>query len=76
MNKYQLLVSLLLSSSLCVSAAAPQKKKADSWIDASVKAKTELQTKLKKFGMPITSTWVKHKEKAQPFSVDLKGVDQ
>lgn len=76
MNKYQLLVSLLLSSSLYVSAAAPQKKKADSWIDASVKAKSELQAKLKKSGMPITSTWVKHKAKAEPFSVDLKGVDQ
>jgi len=45
MNKYYLLVSLLLSSSVMVSAG-PKQKKAETWIDASVKAKTELQAKL------------------------------
>ena len=76
MNKYHLLVSILLSSSAFVSSATAQKKKADTWIDASVKAKTELQQKLQKSGMPVTSTWVKHKQKAEPFVVDLNGVEQ
>ena len=26
--------------------------------------------------MPVISTWVKHKAKAEPFVVDLKGVDK
>ena len=47
MNKYFLLVSLFLSTSFLVSAA-PKQKKVDTWIDASIKAKTELQTKLQK----------------------------
>ena len=75
MNKYFLLVSLFLSTSFLVSAA-PKQKKVDTWIDASIKAKTELQTKLQKTGMPIISSFKKHKEKAEPFAVDLKGVDK
>ena len=38
MNKYFLLVSLFLSTSFFVSAA-PKQKKADTWIDASIKSK-------------------------------------
>ena len=75
MNKYFLLVSLFLSTSFFVSAG-PKQKKADTWIDASIKAKTELQTQLQKANMPVISTWKKHKEKAEPFAVDLKGVDK
>ena len=75
MNKYFLLVSLFLSTSFLVSAA-PKQKKVDTWIDASIKAKTELQTQLQKTGMPIISSFKKHKEKAEPFAVDLKGVDK
>ena len=75
MNKYFLLVSLFLSTSFLV-AAAPKQKKVDTWIDASIKAKTELQTQLQKTGMPIISSFKKHKEKAEPFAVDLKGVDK
>ena len=75
MNKYFLLVSLFLSTSFLVSAQ-PKQKKVDTWIDASIKAKTELQTKLQKTGMPIISSFKKHKEKAEPFAVDLKGVDK
>lgn len=75
MNKYFLLVSLFLSTSFFVSAA-PKQKKVDTWIDASIKAKTELQTQLQKTGMPIISSFKKHKEKAEPFVVDLKGVDK
>ncbi|WP_301042229.1 SUMF1/EgtB/PvdO family nonheme iron enzyme, partial [Parabacteroides goldsteinii] len=37
---------------------------------------TELQTQLQKTGMPIISSFKKHKEKAEPFAVDLKGVDK
>ena len=75
MDKYGLLVSLLLFSYVMVSAG-PNHKKAETWIDTSVKAKTEVLAKLKKSGMPITSTWMKHKAKAEPFVVDLKGVDK
>ena len=75
MNKYFLLVSLFLSTSFFVSAA-PKQKKVDTWIDASIKANTELQTQLQKTGMPIISSFKKHKEKAEPFAVDLKGVDK
>ena len=75
MNKYFLLVSLFLSTSFFVSSA-PKQKKVDTWIDASIKAKTELQTQLQKTGMPIISSFKKHKEKAEPFAVDLKGVDK
>ncbi|MCC8170568.1 MAG: SUMF1/EgtB/PvdO family nonheme iron enzyme [Parabacteroides sp.] len=75
MNKYFLLVSLCLSSFALVSAG-PKQKKADTWIDASIKAKTELQSQLQKANMPVISSWKKHKEKAEPFAVDLKGVDK
>lgn len=75
MNKYLLLVSLFLSSSALLSAG-PKQKKADTWIDASIKAKTELQTQLRKANMPVISSWKKHKEKAEPFAVDLQGVDK
>ena len=75
MNKYFLLVSLFLSTSV-FGSAAPKQKKVDTWIDASIKAKTELQTQLQKTGMPIISSFKKHKEKAEPFAVDLKGVDK
>ncbi len=75
MNRYFLLVSLLLSASFVVSAGSKQKK-VDTWIDASIKAKTELHSQLQKANMPVISTWKKHKEKAEPFAVDLKGVDK
>lgn len=75
MNKLQLVISVLLSTS-AVSWAGSQQKKVDNWIDASVKAKTELQEKLKKAGMPVISQWMKHKQKAQSFVVDVKGLDK
>ena len=56
--------------------AGPKQKKTETWIDASVKAKTELQATLKKAGMPVISKWMKHKDKAAAFSVDLKGLDK
>ncbi|MEG1748305.1 MAG: SUMF1/EgtB/PvdO family nonheme iron enzyme [Tannerellaceae bacterium] len=75
MNKYNLLVSLFLSSSFLVSAV-PKQKTAETWIDASVKAKSELRAQLQKSGMPVLSKWMKHKSNAAPFVVDLKGVDK
>ena len=75
MNKLQLVISVLLSTS-AVSWAGPQQKKGENWMDASVKAKTELQEKLKKAGMPVISQWMKHKQKAQSFVVDVKGLDK
>ena len=47
------MVSLLLSTSLLVSAG-PKQKKVDNWIDASVKQKSELRASLVKANMPIT----------------------
>ena len=44
MNKYYLLVSLFLSSSVMVSAG-PKQKKVETWIDASVKAKNGITGK-------------------------------
>lgn len=74
MNRYIVLVSFFLSLSLVSFGAKP--KKVETWIDAAVKAKTELRVQLQKSGMPVTSTWKKLKEKAEPFVVDLKNVDK
>ena len=57
------MVSLLLSTSLLVSAG-PKQKKVDNWIDASVKQKSELRASLVKANMPIMSAWIKAKQKA------------
>ena len=54
MNKYYLLVSLFLSSSVMVSAD-PKQKKAETWIDASVKAKTKIKRQLRLFAqIPVS----------------------
>ena len=74
MNRFQILASVLLSTSTVIWAAP--KQDTESWIDASVKAKSELLAKLKEAGMPVISQWVKHKQKAQPFSVDVKGLEK
>lgn len=59
-----------------LAVAGPKQKKVETWIDATVKAKSELRSQLQKTGMPITSRWMKSKEKAEPFTVDLKGCDK
>lgn len=76
MNKYFVLVSLLLSSSLLVSAGPKQKKVEDNWIDASVKQKSELRASLQKAKMPVESVWMKAKQKAAPLAADLTGQDK
>ena len=74
MNKL-LLLTICLFTSVLVSAG-PKPKKQETWIDASVKAKSELRTQLQKAGMPVVSRWVKAQEKAEPFVADLKGCDK
>lgn len=76
MNKYFVLVSLLLSSSLLVSAGPKQKKVEDNWIDASVKQKSELRASLQKAKMPVESVWMKAKQKAAPLSADVTGQEK
>ena len=61
MNKLLLLTLCFLASST-LALAAPKPKKAETWIDASVKAKSELRAQLQKAGMPVTSRWMKAKE--------------
>lgn len=75
MNKYFILVSLFLSSSVLVSAG-PKQKKADNWIDASVKQKSELRATLSKANMPVESVWMKAKQKAASMSADLTGQEK
>lgn len=53
-----------------------KEKAPTNWIDASIKAKTELREKMKASNMPVSSAWMKYKMKAEPFSVDLKGVEK
>ncbi|MDD3038309.1 SUMF1/EgtB/PvdO family nonheme iron enzyme [Bacteroides sp.] len=74
MNRFYILSFLLLLSS--VGFASPTQKKVETWVEASVRTKAEIQTMLKKRGMPVTSAWMKHRSKAEPFTVDLKGVDK
>lgn len=75
MNRLTFIAVLWLFAS-CLLSAAPKQKKAETWIDASVKAKSELRTQLQKANMPVSSKWIKHKSKAEPFSVDIKGVEK
>lgn len=75
MNKYTIASVLWLSASFLLSAS-PKQKKAETWIDASVKAKSELRSVLQKANMPVISSWMKHKSKAEPFSADVTGVEK
>lgn len=72
--KSKLLAVCFLLSSIGVSGAG--NKKVETWLDASVKAKTELQAKLKKSGMPVISKWMKLKQSAEAFAVDVKGMEK
>ncbi|MDR1880156.1 MAG: SUMF1/EgtB/PvdO family nonheme iron enzyme [Tannerellaceae bacterium] len=74
MNKCIVLILLFLSST-CLSVAQ-KSKKADSWIDASVKQKAELRAKLGKAGMPVRSAWIKAQQKTVPLSANLTGQSQ
>ena len=75
MSKFNYLAALFLSSPFLL-MAGPKQKKCENWIDASVKAKSELRAELVKSNMPVVSTWVKKGQKAEKFTVDLKNVDK
>ena len=75
MNR-SLLITFCFLSSFMLAFAGPNQKKAETWIDATVKAKSELRAQLQKAGMPVTSRWMKAKEKAEPFVVNVKGCDK
>ena len=75
MNKI-LLITLCFLSASASAFAGPKPKKAETWIDASVKAKSELRTQLQKAGMQVISKWIKVNDKAEPFVVDLKNCDK
>ena len=75
MNK-SLLIALAFLSASALAFAGPKPKKAEPRIDASVKAKSELRSQLQKAGMPVISKWMKAKDKAEPFVVDLKNCNQ
>ena len=64
-----LAVCFLLSS---IGASGAGAKKVETWLDASVKAKAELQAELKKSGMPIVSQWMKRKQNAETFAIEFK----
>lgn len=72
MNKCTFIVSLLVSSALFVSPVTGQKK-ADNWIDASVKQKAELRKDLQQANMPVKSPWVKSGQQAVPMAADVTG---
>lgn len=65
--------SLLLG---VVSICAVPKKSTGSWIDEAVKAKMSILADLQKNNMPVVSTWVKQRMKAEPFVVELEGVNK
>lgn len=74
MNKTKLLAAFFLCAPLFGLSVHGQVK--GDWMDVSIQAKTSLQDKLKKQGMPVVSRWMKAKEKAAPFVVNVKGLDQ
>lgn len=75
MNKLFIWSSLLFSC-FVLQAPAQKPKKAENWIDAAVKQKSELRSKLAGSGMPVVSSFVKAKQKAEPISADLTGLEE
>ena len=65
--------SLLLG---VVSICAVPKKSTGSWVDEAVKAKMSILADLQKNNMPVVSTWVKQRMKAESFVVELEGVNK
>ena len=74
MRKLYLITSFL--SFFLFAFGAPKLKKEETWIDATVKAKSTLRSQLQKTNMPVSSRWVKKNEKAEPFVVDLRNSDK
>ena len=59
-----------------VTSLSAQVRIASQWVDISVRAKQDVQNRLSKADMPVVSRWMKAAEKAQPFVVNVKGLDQ
>lgn len=70
MNKYYLLIVAMLSFSMLVSAG-PKQKKADIWVDVSIKAKTEFQAQLRKGTDPEVEIITKELQEGFPDEMAL-----
>lgn len=74
MKTFVLTVCTLLLGAVTV-WAVPKKTPA-TWVDEAVKAKMCMLTDLEKSNMPVVSAWMKKKMKAEPFTVNLTGLDR
>ncbi len=74
MKKYVLLTTFFVLFHFA--SAQKQSSKTDTWIDASVKKRTEIQAKLAKADMPVVSDWIKAQKKAVPISANIRGQEQ
>ena len=75
MSKKRML--LILSFFVCMGlSAASEQKKTETWMDALIKAKTEVHAEMKKNAMPVVSSWKKKSDKADLIVADLKGAKQ
>lgn len=74
MKTFVLTVCTLLLGAVTV-WAVPKKTPA-TWVDEAVKAKMGMLTDLEKSNMPVVSAWMKKKMKAEPFTVNLTGLDR
>lgn len=70
-KNFILVTCILLSSAGTISARG---KKVISWLDATVKAKTEIQTKLKEKKMSVSSSWIRKGQKPEHFTVNVEGM--
>ncbi len=71
----RLLLSVLLSSTLC-GAAMAQAECCDDWVEAIVKSKAQLREKIATSEILLNSLSVKSSEGVKNFIVNLKGVDK
>ncbi len=74
MNKLVLISCFILAS--VVTFAQSTLNKEESWIEAAVAAKSNLRTELQNKDLPVVSQWMKSKEKAETFVVNLEGIDK
>lgn len=70
-RSFILVTYILFSSAGTISAKG---KKVISWLDATVKAKTEIQTKLKEKKMSVSSSWIRKGQKPEHFTVNVEGM--
>lgn len=70
-KSFILATCILFSSAGTISAKG---KKVLSWLDATVKAKTEIQAKLKEKKMSVSSSWIRKGQKPEHFTVNVEGM--